>query len=182
MENNRNIRHGIKFFWLLIAGFFLCGEAVAQSQDFLVLYKPGKRKRYYFHIGDHIALRPTKDFPLFSGSISRLGDSTIYIGKDSIHFGQIEYVFIDKNERIFPKNMALFNLAAGLGTVGIFQVASLVNSGALTANVIDNLYVVGVLAVLPVVVNSIKRICTKEEYYLHTGKWRLDSVIIPVPQ
>ncbi|MDX5320525.1 MAG: hypothetical protein LPK45_05470, partial [Bacteroidota bacterium] len=112
---------------LLTLAFFFSLSLFSQGKDYLVIHKPGKKKKYYYFIGDQIIIQPARNFPKITGTITGFGDSVIRLDySDSILFSDIEAIVVNPNPRIFPKNMWLSNLVVSSGTIALWQVAYLV--------------------------------------------------------
>lgn len=167
----------VLFFFLL---FCFAGELLAQASNYLVVYNPGKKKRYYYYSGQEIILNPVRDFPEIRGVITGFGDSTIYFGpSDSVHFSTIESIVVDKDPRIFPKGMWLTNLVVSTGTIGLWQIMYLVNTGDLSPDVRTAPAVIGFVTVAPLLVNGVAMLVKRRECNVADGSWKMGTVVMP---
>ncbi len=154
-------------------------QSYGQAKSHLVVFKPGNKKRYEYHIGDYIVLRQVRDFPTLRGSIYALSDSAIYLGPgDSILFENIASVVIDEDTRVFPKHLWLTNLISTTGAIGLWQVVYLVNTGELSPDIKSAPYIIGFVTLTPIIVNRIAVAVRRSECSMDAG-WQLATVSMP---
>lgn len=156
------------------------GELLAQGKDYLLVYKPGKKKRYHYYIGQEIIIKPVHNFPSLKGIITGFSDSAIYFGpEDSVHFSSIDRIVVNENPRIFSKNLWLTNLVVSTGTIGLWEVMYLVNTGDLSPDVKAAPFIIGFVSVTPLLVNGIAILVSREECEIAEGEWKVGTVIMP---
>jgi len=168
---------------LLFALFIGClsFSTFGQGKDFLLVYKPGKKQKYHYYIGQQIIVKPTRNFPTLRGFITGFSDSAIYFGPtDSIHFSDIDKIIVDEDPRVFGKNLWLTNMLVTSGAIGLWQVMYLVNTGELSPDIKAAPGIIAFVTVTPVLVNIIARIAKREECAMEDG-WKLGTVIMPTP-
>ncbi|MBI1222279.1 MAG: hypothetical protein GC180_06705 [Bacteroidetes bacterium] len=168
-----------KLLFLFVLSFF-AEEAVSQAESYMLVYKPGKKRRYQYHIGDKIIIKPVRNFPTIHGMISGFSDSAIYFDRDdSIHFSNIETIVVNEDPRFFPKYLWLVNLISTGGTIGLWEVVYLVNAGHLSPDVKAAPYIIGFATLGPVVVNTVVRIFTRTRCPVGQDLWHLGVVRFP---
>lgn len=153
---------------------------MAQGKDYLVVYKPGKTKRFYYFIGDDIKIRPVRNFPSREGVIQALSDSAIYFSaNDSVHLSEIASVVIREDGRLLNKNMWLANLIAATGAVAIWEVMYQVNTGDWSPDVKTAPAIIGFVTLTPILINRIAVLFRRTECPVGPGAWRVGTVIMP---
>lgn len=163
-----------------LCGLICCSGLFAQGSDHLLVYKPGKKKRYHYYIGQEIIIKPVRNFPTLRGPIYALSDSAIYFGpSDSIHFSDIEAIVVDEDPRVFGKNLWLTNLIVSTGTIGVWETMYLVNTGELSPDVGAAPFIIAFATLAPVLVNRIAIWVKREECPLGPEEWKLGTVIMP---
>jgi len=168
---------------ILVALFVIClsASAFGQGKDFLLVYKPGKKKNYHYYVGQDIIVKPTHDFPTLRGTITGFSDSAIYFGpSDSVHFRDIAKIIVNENPRVFGKKLWLTNLAVSSGTIGLWELMYLVNTGELSPDVKAAPGIIAFVSVTPVLVNGLAILFSREECAMEDG-WQLGTVIMPKP-
>lgn len=161
--------------------FCLSVSAFGQGKDYLLVYKPGKKKNYHFYIGQDISVKPTHNFPTLRGRITGFSDSAIYFGSsDSIHFQDIAKIIVNEDPRVFGKNLWLTNLVVSTGTIGLWELMYLVNTGELSPDVKAAPGIIAFVSLTPVLVNGLAILFTREECAIKDG-WMLGTVIMPKP-
>lgn len=180
MLNLNHRSRNVKKILFLILVFAFCTELLAQGNDYLVVYKPGKNKRYQYLIGQEIIVKPVRNFPTLRGIVTGFSDSAIYFGPDdSIHFSTIDRIVVNENPRVFAKNLWLTNLIVSTGTIGLWEVMYLVNTGELSPDVKAAPAIIAFVSVTPLLVNGIALLVSPEECQIAEGEWKVGTVIMP---
>lgn len=170
----------VKKILILFLLFAIGGELLAQGKDYLLVYKPGKKKRYHYYIGQEIIIKPVHNFPTLKGVITGFSDSAIYFGsEDSVHFSSIDRIVVNEDPRVFSKNLWLTNLVVSTGTIGLWELMYLVNTGDLSPDVKTAPAIIAFVTVTPLLVNGIAILVSREECPIGEGDWKLGTVIMP---
>lgn len=166
--------------WLLLLLLFIFGMGEALAKDYLVVYKPGKKQRYYYFVGDQIKLRPQRNFPMRNGSIHSFTDSALYFSPDdSILYSEIDYIQIRERAEFFPKQLWAINLfSTGLATAAI-EASYLSSTGAFSPFVGASVGVTAVVTLLPIVVNSTLRLVRRTRCYIGPDQFKIGVVNLP---
>ncbi len=157
-------------------------EAGAQVKDYLMVYRPGKSKRYYYFVGDFISVKPVRDFPVKKGNVYALSDSCLYFSAtDSILFSEISAIVIREDKRLLPKNLWLYNLASTGGAMLIWEAMYAINQGKLSPQSQNYPYILGIVTLAPVLINKTAQVFRKDRLQVEDGQWKLGAVILPRP-
>lgn len=171
---------GMRKILILILLFATGAELLAQGKDYLLVYKPGKKKRYHYYIGQEIIIKPVHNFPTLRGIITGFSDSAIYFGSDdSVHFSSIERIVVNENPRVFAKNLWLTNIVVSTGSLGIWELMYLVNTGALSPDVRVAPAIIAFTGVTPLIVNGIALLVRRRDCPIGEDEWILGTVIMP---
>lgn len=150
------------------------------QQSYLTVYKPGKKTKYQYHIGDKIVIQPVRNFPRIRGFITDLSDSAIYFGaNDSVHFSNIEAIVINEDPRVFGKNLWLTNLVVSSGSIALWELMYKVNTGEFSPDVKAAPVIIGFVTFTPLVVNGVARLVKKTHCPIGEGDWKLGVVSFP---
>ncbi len=167
----------IKYFSLLL--FFIGFAAYSHAQqNFLIMSKPGSTKRYYFYIGNEIIFKTMESDYFETNKIVGIQKDQIIFPYNEIPYSYIKTIKLNKNTEIMPWRQVWASGVSILGSLGIWNLALLVNTGKPSEYLGRELVFFTGLVALPVVLNLGKRAFTKKEYQINESAWKLEPVIL----
>lgn len=169
-----------KLFCLILLCIF--SIPLLAQQDYMMVYKPGKKKRYYYFIGDHIKVRPVRNFPMREGTIYALSDSALYFSQvDSILYSEIDYVQIRERAGLFSSQFLVYNTTSVVGSLLIMEAAYLVNTGKNSPYLKQGGIIVAAVTGIPLAIQGITALVRKTRVYIRPEEYRIGIVQMPKP-
>ncbi len=174
-------RRQIRRFWfrLGLALLFFGSFTAAEAQNALYIFKPGKKTRYEYRVGDYIAIRPKQNFPTLRGNIYQISDSCIYFSfNDSIRIDAIDAVLVHEDPRVFSKGYWWKTMAVTAGGIGIWQIMYLVNAGELSPDVKSAPYIIAFTGFIPLTINGVYKLFVRQETKIGPEDWRIGTIVL----
>lgn len=113
----------------LILILFLCSfPAALFSQKTMLIEKLGTSRKYFYHVGDYVKLRVSKQDTLLKGKLWFIKDSLISVEElrpFDVHLGDIGSVY---KQFSFPKRFGAYLGAFGVGIFAIMATNHLLNN------------------------------------------------------
>jgi hypothetical protein len=154
-------------------------DIFGQGADYIVVHKPGKKKRYYYHTGSFIIVKPQQDFPVRKGVISAISANAIYFSTaDSILFSDIHQIILKEDTRPLSSGLWLQGLIGATGSIAIWQAAWLVNGGSLSPDVKAAPGIIAFVTLLPIVVNQTGRLLITGKRKISPDNWQIAAISI----
>ena len=117
---------------IVLAFFFLANIAFAQKT--MLVEKVGTNRKYFYHAGDYLKLRVSKQDTLLRGKLWSIRDSVISVAElrpFDVRLGDINSVY---KSFAFPKKFAKYMFYGGVGIFAIIGVNHLINNEQVFTN------------------------------------------------
>jgi hypothetical protein len=117
---------------LLLVFCLLASHALAQKT--MLVEKVGTSRKYFYHAGDYVKLRVSKQDTLLKGKLWALYDSTISVAElrpFDVRLGDINSVY---KSFAFPKKFSKYMFYGGVGIFAIIGINHLINNEQVFTN------------------------------------------------
>ena len=113
---------------LFILLIFFCAACQAYSQKTLMVEKVGTSRKYFYHTGDYLKLRVSKQDTMLKGKLWSVGDSVISVSElrpFDVRLGDINSVY---KRFAFPRKLSKYLFYGSAGIFVIIAINHLINN------------------------------------------------------